>query len=92
MSEGEDIFDDLIEKLEAESVRKPILNKSAAALHQLLHGTAWTTSSELLGEVGLELLRIQRDYEKSLAPDTRESLQRCLAAVRKVWPDIGEGI
>lgn len=41
------------------SLRNDGLSKEADRLHVLLHEVAWTTGSELLGELGQELKRIE---------------------------------
>jgi hypothetical protein len=60
---------------------------TASRIDSLLH-SAWTTGSELIGELGLEIL----DFEKC-GYDLNEQLQSliddCMRRVRQVWPDIG---
>ncbi len=48
-------FDEL-----AASLRNDGLSDEADRLHVLLHEVAWTTGSEMLGELGQELKRIER--------------------------------
>jgi hypothetical protein len=69
-------------------MRQAGLNKEAERLDFLLHKVAWTTSSELFGELGLSILKIL-DLP-NLSPPIRSRLQHCIAGVRVVWPDIGE--
>ncbi len=59
----------------------------AAKLDSLLHKVAWTTGSELLGELGLEILRFQRDHA-TVTTELRQTLGSCMDAVRRVWPNI----
>ena len=60
---------------------------TADKLHIVLHRVAWTTGSELLGELGAELLRFQQSTP-SASPAVQESVSRSLAMVRRVWPRI----
>lgn len=73
-------FDELIGKL-----RDAGLAGAADSLSRL-RGSAWTTSSEMIGELGMAVLRLQRqpDFPAALVPLTR----RCMSEVRKVWPSI----
>lgn len=58
----------------------------AAKLLEDWRSTAYTTSSELLGELGLVIRKIQKQYkiEKSINAD----LKRLLDQVHSVWPSI----
>jgi len=77
-----DCFDDLIAQLRAAG------HASAAdRLDVMLHRVAWTTGSELLGELGAEILQFQRSAPSVSAPLQR-ALSRSLGIVRRVWPDI----
>jgi len=64
------------------------LNKEAERLDFLLHKVAWTTSTELFGELGLSILKILE--LPNLSPSIRSRLQYCIAAVRVVLPDLGK--
>ena len=80
---GYEAFDQLIAALKAEGY-----SAGAERLHLILHQTAWTTSSELLGELGREILVIQgAGHQWSVA--IRDHFQDCMAVVRRVWPAIG---
>ena len=46
------------------------------------------SSLEIMGEIGLALLRIQSTVGHLLPWRTRRQLRRCLREVRKSWPDI----
>jgi len=61
---------------------------SADRLNVLLHQTAWTTSSELIGEVGKAIIVIRRRSNSAGSPELARDLERCLAAVRRVWPNL----
>ena len=60
---------------------------TAKKLDELLHRVAWTTGSELLGELGLEILAFER-ATLEVGAELRDSLNRCIAMVRRAWPDI----
>jgi hypothetical protein len=53
----------------------------------MLHRVAWTTGSELLGELGSEILQFQQSTS-SVSTTLQQSLSRSLEMVRRVWPDI----
>jgi hypothetical protein len=76
-------FDTLIAQLRAEGHLE-----TALRLHTLLHETAWTTGSELIGELGLVILGFERTVSEPLSPELREALRICMYEVRKVWPGI----
>ncbi len=59
---------------------------SADRLHALLHQTAWTTFSELIGEVGTAIILAQRPSDRAVSPDLAKDLERCLVGVRRIWP------
>ncbi len=74
-------FDELITRF-----REHGFPESADRLAMLMR-SAWTSSSELIGELGLTVLQFQRE-QPSVRPELREVLDRCMREVRKVWPDI----
>jgi hypothetical protein len=82
MSAAQDPFDGLIQQLRVDGHVE-----SAARLHALLHETAWTTGSELIGELGLALLAFERSTPV-IGHELRRALERCMGRVRQVWPDI----
>jgi hypothetical protein len=59
--------DDLIARLNAEGY-----SADAQKLDELLHGTAWTINSELLGELMLALKSMQGKYSRGLEKEIRE--------------------
>jgi hypothetical protein len=59
----------------------------AQKLDDMLHRVAWTTGSELIGELGLEILAFQKNTPEG-AVELQESIRRCMAMVRRIWPDI----
>ena len=73
-------FDELIVKL-----RESGLDGHADALSEL-KGQAWTTSSEMIGELGRAVLRLRKQPE--LPAEVSKLIGRCMSEVRKVWPHI----
>lgn len=67
------------------SLRLQGLDEPADSLHALLHETAWTTSSELLGELGVKIREINKQYNKELNPETKRQMRVCLSEIKKVW-------
>jgi hypothetical protein len=58
-----------------------------ARLEEALNGT-WTTSSELMGELGAVLVSIRRDCQP-LDVASKRLLQKCQRHVIMVWPGFG---
>jgi len=83
MGTDDEIFDQLIYNLKEQGFNEPADN-----LNELLHQIAWTSSSEMLGELGLEILRTEKKYKNRLDPKTSKAVKSCLRVVRKVWPSI----
>ena len=75
-------FDEVISHLRAEGQ-----DDTADRLHLMLHRTAWTSGSELLGELGLELLKLKRSRD-SRSAELNRLIDNCIEMVRRVWPDI----
>lgn len=79
---GYERFDELIRQLRTEGHIEP-----ADKLYMLLHEVAWTTGSELIGELGLTILAFERSMPV-VSPDLRRLLDSCISMVRRQWPDI----
>ena len=77
-----DCFEELIAHLRAGGQAS-----TADKLDFMLHRVAWTTGSELLGELGAEIIRFQQSAQ-SVSVELQQSLSRSLDMVRRVWPDI----
>lgn len=73
-------FDELIERLRANG-----LSDAADSLSRL-KGAGWTTSSEMIGELGLAVLMLQE--RPGLPAEVMRLARRCMSEVRKVWPSI----
>jgi hypothetical protein len=80
---GYECFDELIALLKAEGRAE-----EGQRIHTLLHEVAWTTSSELLGELGQETLAIQRS-NPACSVELHCKFTECLKLVRRVWPTLG---
>ena len=77
-----DCFDDLIVQLRAEAH-----DSIADLIHRQLHLSAWTTGSELLGEIGLAVVRFQQSCPNA-SPELQQAMTRALDMVRRVWPNL----
>lgn len=64
------------------------LESHAAKLRHRLDAVAWTTSSELIGELGRLFLDLEKRASSSLDPRLQSDLERALRAVREVWPEL----
>jgi len=56
-------------------------------LESILNGT-WTTSSELINELGVAVLAIRKEC-KPLSANQKALVKQCLREVRKAWPGFG---
>lgn len=56
-------------------------------LENILNGT-WTTSSELISELGVAVLSIRKEC-KPLSANQKALVKQCLREVRKAWPGFG---
>jgi len=56
-------------------------------LESVLNGT-WTTSSELIGELGLVVVAIRKEC-RPLTAAQKALVKLCLKEVRKAWPGFG---
>ena len=80
-SDGYDCFRELIQEL-----RREHFDEVAEKVDFILNDIAWTTSSELVGELGAAI----RDFERTqplASPSLRSALERCSRIVVRVWPD-----
>jgi hypothetical protein len=59
---------------------------NASSRLQEINGTYFTSGSEWMGEVGLEIKRIQKTY--SLSKALEERFEVILEEIHKAWPDI----
>jgi hypothetical protein len=69
------------------SLRADGLANHADQLHNLIHKVAWTTGSELVGELGREISKLHRERGEKFSSGTREQMEEALQMVARVWPD-----
>ena len=77
-----DPFERLIVSLRADG-----LAGDADRLHDLIHKVAWTTGSELMGELGQEIRKLRREHGDRFSANTRNLMDAALQMVERVWPD-----
>jgi len=78
-------FDDLIGSLRADG-----FNQQADSLDYLLHKVAWTTGSELIGELGQKIKEIRKQDFCRLSAETKNNMKEGMDMVKIVWPDFPE--
>lgn len=71
----------------AAALRESGFPTHSGRLESILDGT-WTTSSELVAELGVAVVAIRKEC-KPLTPADKALLKECLRQVRKVWPGFG---
>ena len=71
-----------------DGLRAAGLDEDAAKLRDLAFETAWTSSSEMIGEIGLAILGVQQRARGRLPKEVAKSLDSCMHHVKQVWPDI----
>jgi hypothetical protein len=71
----------------AASLRERGFAAQASRLEDILNGT-WTTSTELIGELGLAVVAIRKEC-RGLTPAQKTLVRQCLKEVRKAWPGFG---
>jgi hypothetical protein len=71
----------------AAALRESGFTTHSSRLENILNGT-WTTSSELIGELGVAVVAIRKECGP-LSSSEKALLKECLRQVRKVWPGFG---
>ncbi len=71
-----------------DGLRAAGFEEDARSLQEVVYETAWSSSSEMVGEIGLAILRIQQGVGGRVPKEVAKSLQSCLRHVRQVWPGI----
>jgi hypothetical protein len=71
----------------AAALRASGFTDHATRLESVLNGV-WTTSSELIGELGLVVTAIRKEC-RPLAPEQKALLKECMKQVHMVWPGFG---
>jgi len=79
--DGYDCFRELIQELRHEH-----FDEVAGKIDLLLNHVAWTTGSELIGELGTAIRGFERT-QPAISLSLRSSLDTCMQAVLRVWPD-----
>ena len=74
------LIDSLIGRLKRLNLAAP-----AQELHSILHESAWTTSSELLGELKLALVGIGTRHQGQLPRDVEQDITSCVSIIDEVW-------
>jgi hypothetical protein len=69
------------------ALRTDGFSKEADRLHHLIYKMAWTTGSELLGELGQEIKKIEKEHSKSFSANTNTKMDIAFEMVARVWPD-----
>jgi hypothetical protein len=75
-------FDEFIASLRADG-----LGPDADRLHVMIHNVAWTTGSELIGELGQTMKEIVREHGDSFSDSTRARMDAAFEMVERAWPD-----
>lgn len=71
----------------AASLRESGFTAQGKHLEIILNGT-WTTSSELISELGVAVLAIRKECNP-LSVHQKALVKQCLREVRKAWPGFG---
>lgn len=71
----------------AASLRESGFTAQSERLEGVLDGT-WTTSSELIGELGLAVIAARKEC-RPLSSAQKALIKQCLREVRKAWPGFG---
>ena len=71
----------------AASLKESGLTTHGGRLEDILGGT-WTTSTELIGELGQAVLAVRKEC-KTLNPAQKALIKDCLRQVRIAWPGFG---
>ena len=72
------------------SLRHDGLPRESNLLHDMIYGIAWTTGSELIGELGKAIKKIRVESPLSLSDDSKKNMCEAIEMVKRVWPDFPE--
>ena len=86
--ESFDSFDDFYAfvDLMADRLSEEGLAEHGQKLRSLIHEVAWTTGSELLGDLGSELRLLQRVHGAHLPADLSSAIARSMSFISQFWP------
>lgn len=76
-----DLFESIVDRL-----KKDGLPDQANRFDELLHHVAWTTGTEMIGELGLEMKRMWPMVKACGSNETKEDFRSAARIVRKSWP------
>ena len=71
----------------AEALKVSGFTNHSTRLENVLHGT-WTTSSELIGELGVVVIAIRKEC-RPLTSNQKALVKECMKQVRRAWPGFG---
>jgi hypothetical protein len=69
------------------SLRNDGFVKEADHIHFLIHEVAWTTGSELIGELGQAIKKIKKHRLNALSSASKMNIRESMGMVKRVWPD-----
>lgn len=72
------------------SLQSDGLQKESVLLQHLICDVAWTTGSELVGELGSVITRIDKEHSTGLSPESKSNLIEAMRVVRRVWASFPE--
>ncbi len=70
------------------NLRSDGLIREADLLHHMIYKVAWTTGSELVGELGQKIKVIKGSPK--LSDNSKEIIKEAMSVVKQVWPDFPE--
>jgi len=68
-------------------LRRAGLGVDADQLDEAVHRTAYTTSNEMIGEIGLAVRAAVRSAERIASSELVAAIQAAQIEVQKAWPD-----
>ncbi len=82
--------DDFLEVLSQaiDRLRAAGFEEDARNLRDVAFETAWTSSSEMIGEIALAIFRVQQRARGRLPKEVAKALDLCMHHVKGVWPGI----
>jgi hypothetical protein len=72
------------------SLRNDGLLKEAERVHQTIHEVAWTTGSELLGELGMAIKSMRKESPPGLSDESKKKMREAMRMVKRAWPRFPE--
>lgn len=72
------------------SLRNDGLNRESEMLHDMIYQTAWTTGSELMGELGQSIKKIRKENLNNLSDDSIKNMKESMQMVKRAWRGFGE--